>query len=99
MDVVLCQLAGVNPLKGLLLDDTKITDDDLLHLEHLTRVQWLSLEGTPITDAGLKHLTSLTRLEWLGLKRTQVTDAGVKKLQQALPNCKIERDNRPSPPF
>jgi len=33
----------------------------------------------------------LTQLRTLDLSDTKVTDQGVKKLQQALPNCKIER--------
>lgn len=45
---------------------------------------------TGVTDAGWKHLKGLTNLQALALSRTQVTDDGVKKLQQALPNCKIE---------
>jgi len=33
----------------------------------------------------------LTALQSLNLLFTQVTDAGVKKLQEALPDCKINR--------
>jgi hypothetical protein len=44
----------------------------------------------PVTDAGLEHLKALRQLQRLDLKETKVTADGVKKLQQALPNCKIE---------
>lgn len=36
------------------------------------------------------HLEALAELEWLSLEGTQTTDEGVKKLQQRLPDCKIE---------
>jgi hypothetical protein len=51
----------------------------------------LSLYRTQITDAGLAHLAGLAYLRRLVVGRTHVTDEGVKKLQQALPNCRIER--------
>ena len=50
----------------------------------------LFLHGTKVSDAGLEHLKGLTQLQQLDLNGTKVTDAGVKKLQQALPNCRIE---------
>jgi hypothetical protein len=37
------------------------------------------------------YLEGLNKLECLLLGGTKVTDDGVKKLQQALPNCQIER--------
>ncbi len=44
-----------------------------------------------MTDRGLAHLMGLTQLQYLILEGcVRVTEAGVKKLQQALPNCKIE---------
>ena len=61
------------------------------HLKGLTALQRLNLNGTQLTDAGLEHLKGLTRLQRLALRNTKVTDAGVTRLQQALPNCKIER--------
>ena len=51
----------------------------------------LGLGRTKITDAGLEYLQRLTKLHELYLWDTKVTDQGVKKLQQALPNCEIER--------
>ena len=53
--------------------------------------QKLCLSDTQVTDAGLEYLKELTQLQQLDLDGTQVTDAGVTKLQQALPNCEIER--------
>jgi hypothetical protein len=55
------------------------------------KLQSLDLSYTRITDAGLEHLRGLTNLALLNLRDTQVTDGGVKKLEEALPNCKINR--------
>ena len=46
---------------------------------------------TQVTDAGLENLKGLHQLQSLWLCCTKVTDDGLKKLQQALPNCQIER--------
>ena len=69
----------------------KNADTKLECLHALTALEHLTLEGADVTDAGLDHLKHLSCLRTLGLRGTQVTDAGVKNLQQALPNCKIER--------
>jgi hypothetical protein len=45
-----------------------------------------------VTDAGLAHIEKLTGLTFLDLTGTKVTAAGVDKLQNALPNCRIEWD-------
>lgn len=71
-------------------DNTKVTDAGLVHLQALTQLQSLHLSGSQVTDAGLEHLKGLTNLQELHLQNTTVTDEGVKKLQQVLPNCKIE---------
>ena len=39
----------------------------------------------------IAQLKVLTNLQTLNLHNTQVTNAGVTELQQALPNCKIEK--------
>ena len=90
-DAGLAYLAGLNQLDALWLSDTKITDAGLAYLAGLTQLQVLYLADTKITDAGLAHLARSSHLYELGLENTKVTNAGVKKLQQALPNCKIER--------
>ena len=78
-------------LERLDMDFSTITDAGLDHLKGLKRLRHLSLSKTRITDAGLERLRSLSELESLDLTGTRVTDAGVKKLQQALPNCGVER--------
>jgi hypothetical protein len=67
------------------------TDDGLENLQGLSQLQDLWLDSTQVTDVGLMHLQGLSQLRKLTLSRTKVTDEGVNKLQQALPNCKIDR--------
>lgn len=67
------------------------TDAGLVHVSWLSRLESLNLSDTQITDAGLEHLHGLTRLRELCLRGTSVTNEGVKRLQQALPDCRIER--------
>lgn len=67
------------------------TDAGLVHVRGLRRLQRLNLADTQITDAGLEHLTGLTQLRELCLRGTAVTAAGVQRLQEALPDCRMER--------
>ena len=89
-DAGLEHLQGLTNLVGLVLSYTHITDDGLVRLKGLTSLEELHLGSTQITDAGLEHLKGLTNLKELDLRRTQVTNEGVKKLQETLPNCRIE---------
>jgi hypothetical protein len=69
-----------------------VTDAGLVHLERLTLLRDLNLGYTRITDAGLTHLRGFQNLRTLELWKTQVTDEGVLKLQEALPDLQIFRD-------
>lgn len=57
-----------------------LTDDDLVGLEGMTKLEWLCLERARITDDGLKHLKGLTHLKGLRLEGTGITDAGLEHL-------------------
>lgn len=67
-------------------------DDDLQILAglHKINISSLMVESGQVKDEGLKHLYRLRHLTRLILIDTQVTPEGIKKLQQALPNCKID---------
>ncbi|HVX64676.1 MAG TPA: hypothetical protein VHC19_28915 [Pirellulales bacterium] len=64
----------------LLIRNTSITDEGVLHLVHIKSLRVLSLEGTSIGDRGLARLASLPLLEELDLQNTCVTDDGLKSL-------------------
>jgi hypothetical protein len=61
-------------------------------LRPLRKLERLWLDYAPITDAGLEHLKVLTSLRELDLSFTKVTNAGLARLQEALPNCGITRN-------
>jgi hypothetical protein len=84
-------LQRLDRLQVLDLEETRITDSGLKHLRRLRQLQELQIDGTLVTDAGLKNLEGLKKLRNLFLDNSRTTPEGVKKLQQALPNCKIER--------
>ena len=90
-DAGLEHLKGLTQLQHLYLSGSKVSDAGLEHLKGLTQLQHLYLAYTKVSDAGLAHLKGLAHLQDLLLYGTNVTDAGVKKLQQALPNCTIDR--------
>lgn len=73
------------------LSKTRITDAGLRVVADFVHLAHLDVSGTRITDSGLEHLRGLTQLQSLDLRNTCVTDEGVNKLQQAMPNCTIER--------
>jgi hypothetical protein len=67
------------------------TDAAFKNLCALTRLKVLNLECTNIGDRGLEDIQGLTRLRELYLFGSNITDAGVAKLEEALPNCVIDR--------
>ena len=68
---------GASDLQVLILNKTKISDAELVHLEGLTSLEQLYLNGTLITDEGLVHLKELGQLKLLHVHDTKVTDAGL----------------------
>ena len=81
-------------LNGTVVHCTRITDDGLAQIAHLSRLEALHLEGAGITDAGLAHLHSLSKLECLDLTNTMVTEAGVAAFRHAVPACRIDLDTK-----
>ena len=72
--------------------DNVATDTRIEHLATLSKLKVAALSGTGVTDAGLEQLKRLRQLQRLYLCKTKVTNEGVKMLQQALPDCTIERE-------
>ena len=58
------------------LHDEYITDDELVILEGMNRLEELYLPNT-ITDTGLVHLSGLTKLEYLHFSRYFNRDSGI----------------------
>ena len=68
-------------LSSLSLNDMPVTDNLLLHLQPLTRLDTLSLQNTSITDAGTAHLAKLISVKTLFLEGTKLTDEGLRSLK------------------
>ena len=84
------QLRGLEGLWVCRLDGKRnlsITDEGLVHLRGLDRLQQLGLQGTGVTDAGMDHLAVLKELKDVFVGGTDVRDAG--RLQSAVPDCVI----------
>jgi hypothetical protein len=101
-DAGLEHLKGLTQLTLLRLCNTQVTDEGIKELQQalncqiervngLNQVEALYLDNSQVTDAGLESLKGFTKLRLLHIHNTKVTDEGVKKLQEALPNCQIER--------
>lgn len=70
-----------SPVVTVELRDQGVTDDHLVHIKGLSKLEWLFLNDTQITDAGLAQLKDLTQLRDLFLNDTQITDAGLVHLR------------------
>ena len=62
---------------------------ELLNMAELNSETDIDLANTQISD--LTPLANLKSLKWLHLDDTQSSEEQITKLQQALPNCAIER--------
>lgn len=72
------EYAGKCPtLEFLSLGSQSLGDDDLVHLESLSRLQMLTLEGLHISDAGLAHLAGFPGLKFLRVASPGITGAGL----------------------
>src|SRR5260370_876063 len=78
---MLVLLNGLTSLRGLALNNSRVTDAGLEHLRALPTLRALRLDNTHVTDAGLAHIKDLPQLDHLFLIKTWVTDAGLSQLQ------------------
>jgi hypothetical protein len=63
----------------------------MLGLDFFATVIKAYLLNSPfVTDTDLEKLKRLNQLKYVNLNNTKITEEGVNRLQQALPNCKIE---------
>ena len=83
-DAWVVSLKGLNALKKLHLEKTKITDQALDTIGGLSSLEYLNLYGTGVTDAGLDKLKNLKHLQSLYLWQTKVTEAKAKAFQEAM---------------
>ena len=67
---------------SLNLRHSRVTDEELKHLNTLPALERLNLGDTQVTDEGLRHLEGLQALRGLNLTDTQITDEGLKHLER-----------------
>ena len=63
------------------LNNAKITDADMTHLEKFSELEWLDVRVTPIGDEGAAHLSNLRKLKFLNISRTNFGDKGLASLR------------------
>ena len=91
-DVALRQEAGfLSEVTYVDMNGEQVRDEALQNLSKLPRLARLNLNNSDITDSQLRYLKGLAQLRLLELEAPRVTDEAVKELQQALPNCQIDR--------
>jgi hypothetical protein len=96
-DAGLDSIHRMKKLDGLLLTGcSKITDAGLPALMKAKSLTYLDLRGCPgITDAGIQQLAAKTNWKTIQLGGCpNVTAQGVAKLQAALPNARIDKNDR-----
>jgi hypothetical protein len=77
----LIRLNSLGDSISLEMDDTDVTDDDLVYVEGLEKLADLQLSNTHISDACLPHLAKIHHLWGLKLNGTKVTDEGLAHLE------------------
>ena len=75
------RLQGLD-LRLLILHDTLLDDDGLVHFALFPNLEHLVLGKTKITDAGLKHLAALSKLQFLDLGETSIHGSGFTHLKE-----------------
>ena len=70
------EVAKLQQLEILILNNTQITDEGLKEVAKLQNLKALGLSYTQITDAALKKVANLKSLTGISMDGTKITDAG-----------------------
>lgn len=68
-------------IERIILNETKVRDEDLQQLASLKSLRSLSLYRTNISDKAIDHVVAISNLAELELSYTRVTDEGLGKLK------------------
>lgn len=84
-------LSGMNSLRDLRIEgSTPIGPQGLKRLSEITTLETLRIGGTSVTDDELQVLTALSQLKSLRVAGANLTKAGIDRLQEAIPNIRID---------
>lgn len=75
------EVASLEPLQQLLLDDTRLTDEGLRRLAALPNLATFRFGSDHVTDAGFAHLAAMPALRHLIITRAPVTDGALQHLR------------------
>jgi hypothetical protein len=89
-DHELSALLSLSKLERLVLSSTNVTDEGVVHLAEVDSLKDLTLGGDSITDESIPYLLKLHRLERLDLRGSGVSEEGTERLENGLPNCRIQ---------
>lgn len=89
-DHELSALLSLSKLERLDLSATSVTDEGVVYIANVDTLKDLTLGGDLITDECIPHLLKLHRLERLDLRGTGVSEEGAERLENGLPNCRIQ---------
>jgi hypothetical protein len=76
-------------LRGLTLNSTSITDDDLSALAAFPELATLILDGSRISPRGLEHLKRLPALRCISLRVTTLPADAVRRFQAECPQVTV----------
>jgi hypothetical protein len=88
----LSSVASIRELRVLVLNFSRIHDDDLSALVGNPSIERLSLFILPITDKSVETLLSIPQLNDLTLLGTAISDAGIKRIRRERPNLRLRAD-------
>lgn len=89
-DKSLPSIAKMTALEELSVAECKITDAGVKIIGEMKALLILSLANTGVTDAGLPYLYGLSHLMKLNVRDTPTTEAAITKLEETLPDCKVD---------
>ena len=89
-DHELSALLSLSKLERLNLSATNVTDEGVVHLAQVDSLKDLTLGGDSITDQSIPYLLKLHRLERLDIRGSGVSEEGAVRLENGLPNCRIQ---------
>ena len=89
-DWEVAHLQRLTELRELDLSNTKVSSSVVGYLKGLDTLEKLWLDETLVDDSCIDDLKSLVGLKKLSVKGTKLTADGIKKLEETLPDCKVE---------